>query len=103
MRRLHRLPYHPYQVVAQRVQVGLVSEFGREGFQGLGCVVLPAIEAPVYEGLDAASQGHEQRCYHKGGDHDGQLRLLLLACECTEECLNSTYTPEVEQSQHHCE
>jgi hypothetical protein len=29
---LHRLPYHPYQVVAQCVQVGLVAQPGREGF-----------------------------------------------------------------------
>src|SRR5215208_498524 len=67
------------------------------------CIVLAAVEAPVYERLDALTEGVEQRCYHEGGDHDGQLRLLLMACECTEECLNSTYTPEVEQSQHHCE
>ena len=48
MRRLHRLPDHPYQVVAQRVEVGLVSKLGGEGFESLSSVVLAAVEAPVY-------------------------------------------------------
>src|SRR5215210_3474091 len=29
---LHRLPYHPYQVVAQGIQVRLISELGGECF-----------------------------------------------------------------------
>ena len=32
---LHRLPYHSYQVVAQRIEVCLVAQLGREGFEGL--------------------------------------------------------------------
>ena len=52
---LHRLPYHPYQVVAQCLQVGLVPQLGGEGFQGLSGIVLAAVEAPVYERLDAPS------------------------------------------------
>src|SRR5215203_6653738 len=47
--RLHRLPDHTYQVIAQSVQIGLVAQSGREGFQGLSRIVLPAVEAPVYE------------------------------------------------------
>src|SRR5215210_682374 len=61
---LHRLPHHPYQVVAQGVQVCLISELGREGFERLCCVVLPAIEAPVYEALNATTQWIEQGGYH---------------------------------------
>src|SRR3712207_8933922 len=49
--RLHRLPHHRHQVVAQGVEVRLVPELGREGFHGLGCIVLAAVETPVYEGL----------------------------------------------------
>ena len=29
---LHRLPYHSYQIVAQRAQVCFVAQAGREGF-----------------------------------------------------------------------
>ena len=63
---LHRLPYHTHQVVIEGFQVRLVLQLGEEHFQGLPCVVLPAIEAPVYEGLDATPQGREQR-----GDQEG--------------------------------
>src|SRR5215204_2042920 len=52
---LHSLPYHPHQVFAQGVQVCLVPKLGGECFQGLSRVVLPAVEAAVYEGLDATS------------------------------------------------
>ena len=55
--RLHRLPNHPYQIVAQGFQVGLVPELGGEGFQGLPRVVLPAVEAAVDERLDARRRG----------------------------------------------
>src|SRR5215217_1606600 len=54
--RLHRLPDHTYQVIAQGVQVSLVSELGRESLQRLCGVVLPTVEAPIYEALDAMSQ-----------------------------------------------
>jgi hypothetical protein len=33
MGRLHRLPHHPNQIIAQRVKVGLVTQLGGEGFQ----------------------------------------------------------------------
>jgi hypothetical protein len=52
---LYRLPNHTHQVVAQGVQIRLVSELGREGLQGLGCVVLAAVEAPVYESTTEGS------------------------------------------------
>jgi hypothetical protein len=60
---LHSLPYHPHQIVAQGVEVRLVPELGREGFQGLPRVVLPTVEAPIYERLYAPPQGSEQRRY----------------------------------------
>ena len=50
---LHRFPDHPYEVIAQGIEVRLVSELGREGFQGLSSVVLLAVEAAVYERLYA--------------------------------------------------
>jgi hypothetical protein len=63
---LHRLPYHPNQVVAQCLQVRFVSYLGREGFQGLSGIVLAPVEATVYERLDAPSQGSKQRCNQEG-------------------------------------
>src|SRR5215218_8922620 len=55
--RLHRLPYHVYQLLFQCLQVPLVSEFGRKAFEGLPGVVPPAIRASVYESLDTPWRG----------------------------------------------
>ena len=52
---------HPNQAVVQCLQVGLVPELGREGFQGLPRVVLPSVEATIHEGLNTASQGIDNR------------------------------------------
>jgi hypothetical protein len=46
---LHGVPNQPYQIVAQGVEVRLVPEFGRVGFEGLSRIVLAAVEAPVDE------------------------------------------------------
>src|SRR5918993_3349238 len=76
VRRLHRLPHHPYQVFAQRIQVRLFPKLSRESFQGLSSVVLAAVEAPVYKALYAASQRREQCCYQEGGCHHCEGGLL---------------------------
>src|SRR5215204_7416516 len=67
---LHSLPYHTYQVLAQGVQVCLVAQLGREGFQGLPGIVLPPVETPVYERLYVPPQRGKYRRYQKGGRHD---------------------------------
>ena len=54
------------------------------------------VEAPVHEGLDATHQRVEQGGYHEGGDYNGELGLLLLAGEGTEECLGSRHPAEVD-------
>jgi hypothetical protein len=54
---LYRLVHHAHQLIAEPVQVGLITQLGREGFQGLSRIVLAAVEAPVYERLDAAPEG----------------------------------------------
>jgi hypothetical protein len=68
---LHGLPYYTHQFSVQCLQVRLIPELGREGFEGLSSVVLPAVEASVDEGLDTVSEGSEQRRYQEGGDYDG--------------------------------
>jgi hypothetical protein len=57
---LHGLPYYTHQIIAQRVKVGLVTQLGGEGFQGLPRVVLPAIEPAVHEPLHPATQRDKQ-------------------------------------------
>src|SRR3712207_2165800 len=52
VRRLHSLPYYPNQVVAQCVEVRLISELGGESLQRLGRIVLSAVETSIYEALD---------------------------------------------------
>src|ERR671916_1626845 len=84
----------------QRVEIRLILELGRESLQGLGSIVLPAIEAPIYEALNATSQGVEQSSDDEGGDDDGELGLLLLTSECAEDRLGHSYAAEVDQSQH---
>src|SRR5215218_10247134 len=93
---LHGLPDYTFQITAQRFEIRLVPELGREGFQGLLCVVLPAVEAAVDEGLDAPTHRVEERRYREGGDHHGQLRLLLLSGEEAENCLYRRHAPEVD-------
>jgi hypothetical protein len=53
VRRLQRLPDHAHEFVVQRLQVGFIPEPGGEGFEGLGSIILPTIEAPIYEALYA--------------------------------------------------
>src|SRR5829696_6334453 len=57
---LHRPAHDPDEVVAQGVEIRLVSKLGREGLQCLYRVVLPTVETAVDKALDAASQRVEQ-------------------------------------------
>jgi hypothetical protein len=54
---LHSLPHHPHQFLIQRFEVRLISQLHGEGFEGLPGVVLVAVEAAVYEGLNALRRG----------------------------------------------
>src|ERR671911_1823886 len=63
---LHRLPYHPYQVVAQGVEVCFIAQLRRESFKGLRCIVFLSVEAAVYERLDATPQRSKQRRNQEG-------------------------------------
>src|SRR5215213_10508891 len=93
---LHGLPDYTFQITAQRFEIRLVPQLRGEGFQGLLCVVLTAVEAAVDEGLDAPTDWVEERRYREGGDHHGQLRLLLLSGEEAENCLYRRHAPEVD-------
>ena len=46
---LHPLPHDVHKFVIQCLQVGFVSKPGGEGFKRLCCVVLTAVEAPLYK------------------------------------------------------
>src|SRR5258705_7296060 len=70
--------YNFYQVGAQPAQLYLVADRAAEGGDGLGRVVAAAVEAAVYEALDSAAQGDEQRGDGQGGDDRHQLILALL-------------------------
>src|SRR5829696_103910 len=96
---LHRLRHHPYEVIIERLQVRLVAQPGREGFERLSRVVLAPVEVTVDKRLDATPQGAEQRRYRECRDDHGKLRLLLLASDGAEEGLGRRYAPEVDQRQ----
>jgi hypothetical protein len=97
MGRLHRLPYHPHQIVSQGVQVCFVSQLGRERFQCLSSIILPTVEAPVYEALYAPPQGSKQRGDQERGSHDREGGLL--AGQRDEHSLQYNDAYEVEYNQ----
>jgi hypothetical protein len=60
LRWLHRLVDHAEQLGRERVEVELLTQPGGERLDGLGGVVAAAVEAPVDQVLDAASQRPKQ-------------------------------------------
>jgi hypothetical protein len=92
--RLHRLLHHPYQVVAQGIEVRLVPELCGETLKSLPRVILLAVEATVDERLGAPSQRVEQGCYHESGGHHREGGLL--ARDDDEEPLQHHDAAEVE-------
>ena len=55
VRWLHRLLHHCYQLLPQLVQLDLVAQRGTKSRQGLGCVILAAIEAAINNLLDTTA------------------------------------------------
>src|SRR5215208_157433 len=100
---MHGFPYHLYKVAPQCLQICLVTELRGERFEGLSSIILPPVEAPVYERLDATPQWVEQRGYNQRGDNYGELRLLLLFGEGAEDGLQTHHHPEVHYYQHRSE
>jgi hypothetical protein len=95
VRRLRRLLYRVRQAVPREVQVRLISELGREIFERLRGVVLTEAETPIFESLDETTGAEQGRC-HGRRDHNGQLRLLLLAGERSKGRLGRGYNAEVD-------
>ena len=91
VRGLHRLPYHPHQFGFQRVEVRLVPQLGRVGFESLSRVVLPALEATIHESLHPTPHRDERDGYGEGGGDDRQPGLLTR--ERTEEVCRTTTRP----------
>src|SRR5215212_9306800 len=98
VRRLHSFPYYIHQVFIEGFQVRLVLQLGGECFQGLSSVVLPAVEATVYERLDAATERGEQSCDQEGECNDREGGLLTR--EQDEDSLQHDDATEVECNQH---
>ena len=76
---LHGISNHGHEVVAEDIKVGFVAEPFAEGFERPSGVVLPPVEAAVYEALDAPAQWVEQGRDRESGDDHCELWLLLLA------------------------
>ena len=68
---LHGLGNHCQHMLAQGIQVSLISQPGAEGFWRFGCVVLSLVEAAVYEGAYTTPPRIEEGSY---------LRLSPPAC-----------------------
>lgn len=97
---LHSLLNHTYEVGTQSVQVSLLAQLGREGFQRLSSVILPPVEKPIYERLDNLPERGEQRSYHESGHYYGELRLLLLTDERSPHRLRYCHAAEIDCHQH---
>ena len=64
----------------QARQVDLMPQSGAEGGDRLGRIVFPAVEAAIYECLQASAQWAEERGdQQRGGDDDDGLLLLRAA------------------------
>ena len=98
MRRLHRPPDYPPGLRSAQSRSVSSRSLAEKASRVFLASYLPAVEAPVYEGLDAAPQGIEQRGDHESGDDNGQLGLLLLAGERTEDRLGRRHAPEVDSA-----
>src|SRR5215203_5459615 len=89
-------PDHYHQIVAQSIEVSLISKLGGEALQSLSRIVLPSVEAPICERLNAPSQGVEQGCYQERGGHHRECGLL--AREDDEEPLHRHDAAKVESN-----
>src|SRR5690606_10693555 len=94
--RLHGLLDDPQQLGRQRVEVGLVTDGGGEGLDGLLGVVASAVEAPVDGVLHPAADGQEEGGDEQRGEDDGDVRL---ADEGVETSLEYDDGAEVNQGQ----
>src|SRR4029453_8447226 len=91
--RLHRLPDQGGKVVTQSVEVRLVSQSGRECFEGLPRIVLLPVEATIDKRLHAPPQRVEQRRYRqRRGDYG---KLVFLTDNRGQESLETGHAPEV--------
>src|ERR671912_343064 len=72
---LHRLSHHANEILVQCFEVRLVPQLGREGFQGPSSIVLAAVEALVYERLDATALRGEQSGDQESGGHHRECGL----------------------------
>src|SRR3712207_6563862 len=88
----------PHEVVAQGVQICLLSQPGGEGGEGLCGVVLASVEAPIYEALDASPEGVEHGGNGEGRGHNGEGGPL--AGKSDEEPLQHDYAAEVTRQQY---
>jgi hypothetical protein len=95
VRRLHGIFNDPDQVAAQSVQVHLVPQPDVESGQDPRSVVLPPIEAAIYETLEASTQGLEKGGYGEGGGHDSKLGFL--SGQRSEAELQGDHTTEIDQ------
>ena len=64
-------------MLTQLVQVNFVAQGGAEGCQGLGCIILAAVEATIDDGLDAMAQGLEESSNDQRRDHDCDRIILV--------------------------
>jgi hypothetical protein len=95
---LHRLPHRREQLGVQSVDVRLVTELRGERFEGLRRVVLTSVETPVYESLDAATEGVEECRHHQRRSDDGKLGLF--PCEASQDLLQADDAADVDQNEH---
>src|SRR5258707_3309004 len=74
MRWLHCFVDGRYQMLAQLVEIDLITQCRAESSESLGSVIFAAVEAAVDERLDAPSQWLKESCNHQcGGDDDQGL------------------------------
>src|SRR6266566_668708 len=98
---LHRFFNHRYQFLSQPLQVYLIAQGSAEGSKGTGGIVLPTVEAPIDDLLNAMAQRLEQGGDHKSRGDNGDVRCLT--DESAQHKLQRDDESNIEQGQRGCQ
>src|SRR6266571_4491796 len=100
MRGLHRFLDHCQQLLAQLVQLDLITQGGTESRQCPGRIILLTIEATVNQRLDTPPQWLEKGRNDQRGGHDHGWVLGSLTCQYMYHGLQGNDEAEIHQGQY---
>src|SRR6266699_3032315 len=88
-----------YQMLAQLVEIDLITQCRAESCESLGSVIFAAVEAAVDERLDAPSQGLKEGSNGERRSNNDDGRLCFLPGEQTYKRLQTDHQAKVDQGE----